>query len=451
MIDFDIVWQDASGVRDAVLARTWCCLTIRVNGQFVTRVMDRRTNGWRNGIFGSAFPLCCWVVDNLWFLLYEPYRWPVRYGSRDLARDAAARDWAQRHSLLAAREGGALPDLTLYGDGDAVVAHWLRDGGDTSHPFLRFVKEGAASLEPTAVREGLGRFVERVLERTADMHQPAVVQLRDDWNELGQLTQEERDLCAWSARLGVNAHYEDELSEPLEDLLRAEVPGMGMDLAKDLLDAATIDGVAQDVEWIAEAHSIAQRARCGGANAMLSGPWLVTMEQTAHQTGYVHAEILRGRTGIPCAPMADLPGFMCRMGWADSPIVAMNLSPGSPLLDAVVDYGQDGTPVVASHRSGPGSYERLLLARSLFMKNRSATGQRRLVTESHTWDQRASRAFAAEFLAPARALSGRIGSSFVSGGEVEALAEEFDVDSRVIRRQIANHRLAAVDQVAEAP
>ena len=132
-------------------------------------------------------------VAGLWTTLgsfgMKPYRWPVRYGSRDLARDAAARDWVQRHSLLAAREGGALPDLSLYGDGDAVVAHWLRDGGDTSHPFLRFVKEGTASLEPAAVREGLGRLVERVLERTADMRHPAVVQLRDDWNELGQLTQ----------------------------------------------------------------------------------------------------------------------------------------------------------------------------------------------------------------------------------------------------------------------
>ena len=213
MIDFDIEWQEAPGVRDIVLARTWCRLTIRVNGQCITRVMDRRTKGWRNAVFGSAFPLCCWMVDNLWFLLYEPYRWTIPYSSRDLARGVEARAWVQRHSLLAAREGGALPDLSLYGDGDAVVARWLRDGGDTSHPFLRFVNEGRARLQPDAVRGSIGRYVACVLGRVADMNHPDLNDLRDDWNELGQLTQEEGDLCAAAARLGLNAHYQDDLPD----------------------------------------------------------------------------------------------------------------------------------------------------------------------------------------------------------------------------------------------
>lgn len=86
MIDFDIHWMDAPGVRDPVLARTWCALTIRIDDQVVTRLSDKRTNGWRDAVHGSVFPLCAWIVDNLWFLLYEPYRWAIPYGSRDLAR-----------------------------------------------------------------------------------------------------------------------------------------------------------------------------------------------------------------------------------------------------------------------------------------------------------------------------------------------------------------------------
>ena len=148
VIDFDIDWKDAPGVRDPVLARTWCALTIRVRGEPVTRVSDRRTKGWRNSVYGSVFPLCRWLVDSFWSLLYEPYRWHIHYGSRDLARNSADRPWVRRHSLLAAREGGTLPDLTLFRDGDDVLARWLKDGGDATHPSLRFVQEGQARLPP---------------------------------------------------------------------------------------------------------------------------------------------------------------------------------------------------------------------------------------------------------------------------------------------------------------
>lgn len=211
MIDFAIDWKDVPGVRDPVLAHTWCALTIRVRGEPVTRVFDGRTKGWRNSVYGSVFPLCRWVVDSLWFLLFEPYRWPIPYGSRDLARNDADRLWVHRHSLLAAREGGALPDLTLFRDGDAVLARWLRDGGDASHPSLWFVQEGQVRLSPEAVRDSLETLVDTVLQRVANLQHADVAQLRDDWHDLRNMTPNEIELCAWSARLGINAHYDDEL------------------------------------------------------------------------------------------------------------------------------------------------------------------------------------------------------------------------------------------------
>ena len=223
MIDFAIDWKDAPGVRDPVLARTWCALTIRIGGVPVTRVFDRRTKGWRNSVYGSVFPLCRWIVDTLWFLLYEPYRLPIPYGSRDLARNNADRPWVHRHSLLAAREGGALPDLTLFRDGDAVLARWLRDGGDTSHPSLRFVQEGQMRLSPDALRDSVEAFVHTVLQRVADLPHADIAQLRDDWRDLCSLTPEETKLCAWSARLGINAHYDDELSDNAAEGLKAMI------------------------------------------------------------------------------------------------------------------------------------------------------------------------------------------------------------------------------------
>ena len=106
MIEFRIEWQEAAGVRDRVLARTWCRLAIEADGQVVTRAIDSRARSVRDGVYGLAFPLCCWIVENWWFLQHEAYRFRRPCGSRDLARNNHDRAWVRRHSLLAAREGG---------------------------------------------------------------------------------------------------------------------------------------------------------------------------------------------------------------------------------------------------------------------------------------------------------------------------------------------------------
>lgn len=450
MIDFHIDWREAPGVRDPILADTWCALTIRIGGQVVTRIYDKRTQGWRDAVYGSVFPLCAWIVDNLWFLLYEPYRWASRYGSRDLARNPADRPWVHRHSLLAAREGGALPDVTLCRDGDAVLVRWLQDGDDNSHPFLRFVvRDGYARLDPDAVHGSLAGFVETVLARVADREEPEVAQVRDDWREIQTLAPDERDLCIWSARLGINAHYQDELSEEDAGRLEANIGQLGPLLAGDLLDAASIGTLEQDFEWMEEAHSHAQRVSRGRAALLSSssGNGARSSQRaptTAYAVGYDRARTLRVQSGIRGA-MSDLPAFAYRLGWADTPEVSTRTRPASP-LHAVVDYGRGDVPFMAYHTSSTPPGQRFLLARSLFIEACSETVERRLVTDSHTWNQRASRAFAAELLAPAETLRQRISGSVVSDRDIASLAEEFVVDAELIERQIENHRLAEVDR-----
>ena len=57
MIRFRVEWQDAPGVKDTVLARTWCRLTIEAAGRLVTEVLDNRSRSLRGGIYGSVFTL----------------------------------------------------------------------------------------------------------------------------------------------------------------------------------------------------------------------------------------------------------------------------------------------------------------------------------------------------------------------------------------------------------
>ena len=449
MIDFAIDWKNAPGVRDPVLAGTWCALTIRVRGEPVTRVFDRRTKGWRNSVYGSVFPLCRWVVDNFWFLLYEPYRWPIPYGSRDLARNDADRPWVHRHSLLAAREGGALPDLTMFRDGDAVLVRWLKDGGDASHPSLRFVHEGQARLSPDIVQGSVTTLVETVLQRVANLPHADVAQLRDDWRDLCRLTAEETKLCAWSARLGINAHYEDELSNSASERLIAAIDRLESPLAEDLLDATALDAIQSNLKWIEDAHRRARTVRRTlTVDSVPHQPWHRVLGEngsTAYAAGYGDARAIRTHAGMDQRGPPDMASLLGRLGWADPPLLTIDTKPSSH-LQAVVDHGQGDIPVLAAHPPADERSKRFLLARSLYLQAISRGTERRLVTSSHTWAQRASRAFAAELLAPADALRDRIRNESVSAREVAHYADEFVVEPVLIERQLENHAVAQVDR-----
>ena len=105
--------------------------------------------------------------------------------------------------------------------------------------------------------------------------------------------------------------------------------------------------------------------------------------------------------------------------------------------------GDRGAPVVVACQHGDVKPERFRLARSLFFRHFATARERRLVTPAHTWDQRASRAFAAEFLAPAGALAKQVAGP-VSFSDVDELGDEYRVSSLVIEHQIDNHQLGYV-------
>ena len=449
MIRFRMEWQDAPGVRDPVLARTWCRLVIEAGGRLVTQAIDSRSESVRGGVYGSAFPLGRWIVENWWFLLNESYRFPARYSSRDLARVPRDRVWAQRHSLLAAREGGALPDLTLHRDDERkVVARWAPDGGGSDHPSLCFTGEGERHLEMADAERGLMEAVEAVLDRLEGFEEPEVSAFRKDWAAITGATEQERNLCEWSARLGIDPFDPEDLTDELAETLPELVAGLEAPLRDDLLDAERPQTLYGDVEWLRGTESLA--ADAGSARHREFDPPPPT--EAASAASNVHAHTAHG-LGYACAatvrrhlspadghePFGDLDEILVRLGWARDPFRKAPRAEGP--LEAALERSGNGAPVaVVSDTDHTGN--RFKLARAIFLRHfgRDRTG-RRLVTEAHTREQRASRAFAAEFLAPAAGLSRHVGER-VSRSEIEHLAHHYDVDPFAIDHQIRNHRLA---------
>jgi len=445
VISFHIEWLDATGVKDCVLARTWSRLVIEANGQLVTEVVDKRSESRRHGIYGSVFPMCRWIVENWWFLMNEACPFPLVCGSRELAKRPCGRAWVQRHSLLAAQEGGSLPDLTIFRDGDHVVARWMPDTRDDKRSPVRFVGSGEVRMTPEEAKNGLLAVVNYVRHRLENVEAPDVEALRRDFaGILGTTLVRERALCEWAARLGLDAHDPEEFPDELAEQIQALVVNLDAPIRDDLLDATVAADLGKACEWIAHTKRLA--AEVGSASGRV--PTFSKVEaHSAHDLGHQWARNVRAYLDHtdPAVPVEDMEDALLRLGWAPVPRDVNDSWDDGTLFAAVELSGTGATVAVTPERDH--ARRRLNLARAAFLGclgcAQGNLPRRRLVTRAHTWDQSASRAFAAEFLAPAAGISGLIDArtNQVTPSRIQTLADHFEVRADTIRHQIENQRL----------
>lgn len=391
-------------------------------------------------MYGSLFPLVDWIVENWWFLLYEPARASELRSGRSIATLTKQRPWVQRHNILNAREGGALPDVTLFRDGDAVAIVWAPDPEGRLENPLRFVGQGNLRLTPQSVRESLQGFVESVLGRMEGLKAPDVDRLRSNWDAIREADAGERELCAWAATLGLDPYDSDDLSAQLIGLLRNRLPSLQEAIRRDLLEASAVSTLADTFDWVNEAlHHVNRGASADPLEAL---PSPERPSPLAHLFGYTQASHFREAFGIPTEPIDNLEAMLRdKCGWPLKSRISTPASPDRQLL-LIVGADSDGVPTFV----GPDMVQqndRFRIGRATYFGLLRGQGPR-LVTQAHSWDQRASRAFSAELLAPSTSLARRVGDA-VSEEDLEALATEFDVSSWVIRHQIVNHHLAWVE------
>ncbi len=448
-LEFKIEWEDShGGVRDAVLARTWARLEIVVAGQVVTRLYDTRTQAVREGVYGSVFPVAEWIVENWWSLTHESCR-SLRYpGGRRLGGMSGLRWWVQRHSLLAAREGGSLPDLTFYRDEDFIVITWFPDRAlPRSRPVQFITDHGSARLTPEEVEGAFVRLIEAVIDRLGDREDEDTLRLKSNWAAIKASASEEPRLCSWAASLGLDPYDPDELTEDLIQLFEAKLPALDAPLERDLLDTTTPQSLSADLGWVEDAMRAAPGAR---ADPSIHHQLLQRLgspkSRTAHRLGYRHAQLVRRKLfGLdPSEPLLDLPGMIHHAlptdGQLDAPISAPN-----ERIDGLVSCNVEGGPLVVGPLLDPNT-SRFRLARAFhFWLYSRADRHPRLLTRACTWSQRAARAFAAELLAPSEALRSLGSEGVVRPADVENMAERFAVSSLVVSYQVENHGIGRVE------
>jgi hypothetical protein len=332
--------------------------------------------------------------------------------------------------------------LALYRDGGQIVAKWAPDPPhDERIRPVRFIEAGELRFTRSEAERVLHELVEAVIDRLNEHSEETSQRLRDNWRAVCESRRQEPDLCCWAAALGLDPYDPDELTDEIVALLEARVKLLGTEVRRDLLEATSCQALRSDLDWLTQA--LAQgfdEQTTPAADGSRGSP-----SPTAHQLGYQRAESFRAVFGVHLGPISDLSRLLTEQcGWpAENEY--LHLIEGTTNFAALVGKDSQGRPQVVGPALGHWA-QRFRLARALyFLPEPSLAVSPRLVTKAYTWDQRASRAFAAELLAPAEVLRHETPEA-VSWDFVDHLSKQFDVRPNLIVHQLVNHQIARLEE-----
>lgn len=434
-------WEEDPGVSDPALARSWALIKICVDGEPITQFHSLRSNSVRDGVYGSAFPLAAWIVENWWFLLNEGTRAlsVLRGGRETLRHDPLRRGWLQRHNLLTAREGYALPDLSLFRDEDRIHVCWAADPDDDFPRRGRFLSAGWRRIDIGCTRVGLREFVESVLERVDGVQSEDVDELRARWSIVLVSDSDPDEALAASRLAALGVHPWSPEAEALDVSVLSSLPEA---VAHDLLDVTTPEHLREDLDATLAMLRLDRPSGTEGRGTWTRPPEGADLTQRqAYEAGFLRARQVRARLAVgPVAPVEDLAGRIHRFfGTFEQRTIPLATS--ERRIDGLVAHESSNEVrwLIGAPRSEAAS--RFRLARALYQWVYSPARFRLLTRSSSGWEQRASRAFAAELLAPAAGISAEIERSR-DDGVIGQLARTFNVDDTVIAHQIGNHGIS---------
>lgn len=422
-IKIRLAWERGEGVRAPELAATWCSLGVDVGDDSATLLIDRRNDAIRREIRTSAYPLAMWIAEH-WYALTEH--------QRASSTDPYALQWTGRirpqwlpwHNVRGAGDGMPWPDLTLVPEGALTRLVWFKGPGLAGQP-VTFLTSGNVFVPTTDLRAELTELVESVLAR---LNSAGVGEtpLHEEWRSLADLDEEERSFARACARLGLDPFA---VEDPLADQVVALEQSVGAELLDDFLDSADPHDLAASTRWVAEASEALRGAKpvefdVGAFAIDDRRPWFA---------GYEAARALRTRLGYSVedpVPLEDLVGVS-------------TLDEQARGLRGVAGRVEEGVGVVLPRHNGGQLATRFSQAWALGLVT---LGNRRLhlLDPSHRSLPRASRAFAAELLAPAEGIARHLERSPDPGERAfELIADHYRTNSTLIEHQFQNLIAAA--------
>lgn len=423
---FQIEWLEADGVAGPEFQATWCRLQVLLNGNDLFRLYDEKTGSVRNGLYIPAYVFAEWLADRYHFLLQEYPRSTVREP-----------EYSYRHDLLYNREGYLLPELNIYPSDQRTITI---DVSPVSYEYERkkFLAEEHHICDRSSFEAGVRRFINAVTERLEDCG-IGETYLSRRWQELTDSDPEERLFIEVTSALG--KHFaeltEDEVREFLdvsrdvpEEIIREFAPhltfteylqqfGLLSRLTLEMQSSAGRELRLQEIR--SELLVTAQRSHIPWVYGYTLARTLRTMLKAQART-FESVEDIHHLIGLESSLLSLSPTFSD----VHSALNAVIVSPTKDRVNLALRENVRATSRIFSYCRALGEYFTM--------------GEKKVsvVSSKESWGQQRNRAFAAEFLVPVQLLQERIAESSVHAEQIDALAEEFHVSSRLIRHQLGN-------------
>ena len=418
-VRFRFGWVDAGPSPDRVSQSTMAALSVEAGGATVTSVLDRGNRIYADEVVVPLFSVAEWLITNWWHIWYE---------IEDTGQQRP--EFESRHNLAFAADGFVLPSLTMTAASGRMQLRWVPY--KPQHARIEFVDGGSERVARDELETAFRNLIDAVIERLHGRRDtaPAAENLARDWYAVNRLDADEIEFSRAAALLGIDPFdVPDQVAAAIVAFWEHADPSV----RDDALASATEDSLARVAAWLDGAiEALADTPNATDwPDIRQALPAIATTEPW--ERGYTLARTTRERVGATGGRM-DLP--------LQGPL-AIPHRQTKPPADRIHGLVATATPAcVTVPRGRTGT--RFLMARALgAYLGRTVPGPS-LLSSLSTDSQAQSRAFAAEFLAPAEALRQRITSHSVDPEQADDLAQEFGVSSELIRRQIQNHDLATV-------
>ena len=419
-VHFRFDWVDAGPSPDVLAQHTMAALSVDAGGAVITGALDRQSGTYSRNVVVPLFSIAEWLVTNWWHLWYEV---------GDVSEPHPA--FEARHNLAFASDGFVLPRLRMVTTTGRIRLEWTRY--QPAHARIEFVDAGQHEVEREALESEFRQLIDAVLERLHGRQETraAAEDLGRAWAAVNDLDDEELEFSRAAALLGI-----DPFDAP--DAVAAAVAAFwertDPSVREDALAVASEDSLARVADWLNGAiERLAATPR--------GGDWPVLRERVQRPDGdepwalgYALARVARGWIGVG-------DGRFEFTNEGPLAIPREETQPPSPRIHGLVGAETPACMTAPHGRTGT----RFLLARALGDYLGRQPGTRHgLLSSLETARQAQSRAFAAEFLAPAAALRRKINGGRADVEQIDDLGNEFGVSDWVIRHQIKNHELAKI-------
>ncbi|AMJ63041.1 ImmA/IrrE family metallo-endopeptidase [Bosea sp. PAMC 26642] len=407
-----------------IAAATACHLKVMLADRNLTEYTGEDTPS-ADGLEIPAYYLAEWVALNWWALLWEP---------RKNEDEADSDDFLSRHAFPAADNGYALPDLKIIPVGDVIEMRAsrrrplfagvrFRNGAFASLPRQLVVSELRKFISVTSTHLGSRGFTGTPLQEMVEL--------------ISTTEPEQEAYCRMVGALGLSPYAEN---ETLDGHLAEAIQNLGERVAMDLCLAATAETFAVAERRAGLALELAGRsdpASLAPLSPIAPPPDILTQE--AWRRGVAAAARVRDGLRISETDAKGGTAFLERLGIELEKATQLASTDNEDVTGAVI---RDDLAMRLGLIQPRKEQRRFTAARGAYAAWTAESAQNsQLLTYSLTRDQQASRAFAAELMAPKAFIRLRYRTAEKSKHLVDDIAAELTVSPEVVRYQAENNGL----------